>query len=91
MDGVVVDVAEDGPGPEPVSGVLAVDVFTQFVHDITAGLLASLKSSLLLIQNLRIKFEVDMFNPLEIDPTLADPPFWTNLSAFCEHCSPSGP
>lgn len=32
VDGVVVDVAKDGPGAEPVRAVLAVDVLAQLVH-----------------------------------------------------------
>ena len=34
VDGVVVDVAQDGPGPHAVRQVLAVDVLAQLVHDL---------------------------------------------------------
>jgi len=34
VDGVVVDVAEDGAGSQPVRAVLAVDVLAQLVHNL---------------------------------------------------------
>ena len=42
VDGVMVDVAQDGLGPQPIRGVLGVDVLAQTVNDLQAGLLLGL-------------------------------------------------
>lgn len=38
MDGVVVDVAQDGLGSKPVRGVICVDELAHLVHQMNAGL-----------------------------------------------------
>jgi hypothetical protein len=54
MDGIVVDVALDRPGLQPVRVVLAVDVLAQSVHHVRAGLpaLLQLQPCRLLLQHL---------------------------------------
>lgn len=54
MDGIVVDVALDRPGLQPVHVVLTVDVLAQSVHHVRAGLpaLLQLQPCRLLLQHL---------------------------------------
>jgi len=67
MNGVEVDMTEDSTGSESVSVIFAVDVLAEFVQHVRAGLLTSLQLACLLINNLRIKLEVNMLNPLQKD------------------------
>ena len=53
VDGLVVDVAEDGPGPQPVRVVLAVDVLAQPIYQVSAGLLAGLALAILFVDDLK--------------------------------------
>ena len=53
VNGLVVDVAEDRSGPQPVRVVLAVDVLAQPVNQVSAGLLAGLELPVLLVDHLK--------------------------------------
>ena len=52
VDGLVVDVAENSSGPQPVSVVLAVDELAQLVDHVAARLLPGLQLPVVLVDDL---------------------------------------
>ncbi len=46
VNGVVINVAEDGMSPQAVSGVLGIDKLAQPIHHLQAALLTGIKSAL---------------------------------------------
>lgn len=67
VDGVVVDVAEDGVRPQSVGAILAVDELAHPVHDVRASLLGRRDFAVSLLDHLGVELEVDVLDPLQVD------------------------